>query len=436
MVDGDGHPHHALTVFYFQMQQGLSEGTTRTYLNALLPYFTYLSTDEWRRHRGDCWNSPPEAVRESVRDYLMQHLRCKARLHSTCEVISLTLQSPSTVRIFLSALKQFYIVACRGGWYEYPHPLTDAVAHLLQEVEQEERRVAGTRPRMPQTSGVEEPRQRHSSDNYFHLKEEEWIPHPIDDPHLHQHLLAGFKLANFCLRDQIVVRIAYESGARIREILQLTLGDWQTRGWNQEATTFSKGSRGRRVKVIRFSSETAKMLREYINTDRRALDSQQRRLEQLEKTDPLFFSQRRKPYDYEAFKPHWYALCATLRIDLNVHGLRHWYVTQAIRHICETAQAPDDIIRGKEDLVRYMAWRNPETLKAYEHFFQAERHAKIQDQLYQRFYERDMTYINEQRVDTQHGHVTRSKQGVPASPTQQQPSGWDMLLALGGTRDA
>jgi hypothetical protein len=100
------------------------------------------------------------------------------------------------------------------------------------------------------------------------------------------------------------------------------------------------------VKIVRFSSVTVKMLSEYINTDRRALDPHQRRLEHLADTDLVFSSQRRKPYDYEAFNPHWYALRRVVQLDLNIHSLRHWYVTQAIRHICETAKEPGDVVCG------------------------------------------------------------------------------------------
>ncbi len=304
VVDGDEIPPLHLTTFYQQMQQALSDGAARTYLNTLLPYFTYLATDEWRRHHGDQWDSPPEGVQESVRDYLVQHLHCRARLHSTYEVISLKCQSPSTARVFLSALKQFYHVACRAGWYHTEHPLTNPVDHLIQEVEQEERRAAGTRPRMSQESSVEEPRQQRClSENFFRLAEDEWVPQPIDNPLLHTQLLEGFKQAKLCLRDQIVVRIVFESGARVREILQLAVGDWRARVCNQEATAFAESSRGLRLKIVRFSSVTAKMLREYINTDRRAFDPQQRRLEHLADTDPVFSSQRRKSYDYEAFIP-------------------------------------------------------------------------------------------------------------------------------------
>lgn len=48
-------------------QRELTDGAARSYLNALLPYFTYLEVDGWRRRRGDRWDGPPEVVRESVR---------------------------------------------------------------------------------------------------------------------------------------------------------------------------------------------------------------------------------------------------------------------------------------------------------------------------------------------------------------------------------
>jgi hypothetical protein len=101
VVDCDGKPHLPLTQFYHDIQQALSGGTCRTYLHTLLPYFTYLSTDSWRRERGDRWDSEPAAVRESVRDYLMHQFGCKVRRHQTYEIVALTAHSPSTVRVFL-----------------------------------------------------------------------------------------------------------------------------------------------------------------------------------------------------------------------------------------------------------------------------------------------------------------------------------------------
>jgi integrase len=435
VVDGSGVPHLPLTLFYHETQRFLAEGTVKTYLATLLPYFDYLMTDTWRRERKDRWDSSPDAVRESVRDFLVEQLHCKAQPRETDQLVRLTGKSPSTVHVFLCALKQFYHLARRKKWYPYPHPLTDPTANLLQDIEAEERREAGHRPRMPQRSGVEEPRHRFLSDNYFKLVHETWQPHPIDDPQLHRVLRQGFPRAGLCLRDQLVVRIAYESGARIREILRLTIGDWRKRGGKQEAWAFSKGSHGRRVKVVRWSAETSRMLLAYVNTERMAIDRQSRRLDALDDGEPLFLSRRGNPYDYDSFKKHWYKLCAVLQLDLNIHALRHWFVTQEIRLICETAKEPGDIERGKEDLVRYMAWRSPETLQCYEHYFDEIRHAELQDRLHTRWSEDNARYAREHTDVSSARSPFGSTPSLPPGPTEPlmpTDQGWDSLLSLGG----
>jgi integrase len=440
VVDGNGLPHRPLTIFYHEVQQTFADGTARTYLNALLAYFTYLTTDTWRLRRQDRWDSPPNAVREAVRDYLVEHLHCKAQPKDTYQLVSLTVKSPNSVCVFLSALKQFYHVAKRCGWYSHPHPLTDPVAHLLREIEEEERWAAGQRPRMPQRSGVEEPKHPYTSENYFKLVNDHWTPQPIDDPDLHMLLRKGFQLVQLSLRDQLVVRMAYESGARIREILRLTVGDWRKRGAKQEAWTFSKGSHGRRVKVIRFGKETVKMLQVYMNTERINFDPHHRRLDRLDDADPLFLSSRGNPYDYDTFKKQWYKLCHALKIDLNIHALRHWYVTEEIRLMCESAKEPGDIVRGKEDLVRYMAWRSPDTLKSYEHYFDEIRHANIQDQLHAKWYEQDQRYEqacveNRAQVDPFPASISVPKKDSDAKSLESD-NGWSALLALGGAAHA
>jgi integrase len=379
-----------------------------------------------------------EAVQQSVHDYLVYQLACKVRWRETYEQVSLTARSPSTVRVFLSALKLFYLVMRRIKCYPYPHPLIDTATRLLQEVEEADTGADSPR-RMPQISGVEEPLPQRISENYFRLVEGDWIAQPIDDPALHKQLIKGFKKAGTCLRDQVVICMAYESGARIGEILRLTVGDWRGRGARQEALACSKGSRGRRIKTIRFSSTTAKMLLQYLNTGRAALDGAHHRLDELDNDDPLFLSRRRKPYSYEAFKPNWYKLCVAIGIDLNIHGLRHWYVTQEMRLICETTKSAGELKQKQEELVRYMAWRNPDTLKAYEHIFTEMRHADTQDQLHKRWYEQDLRYEQESGdLASCSFPVTEPRIGpVDGQDTaRQQPDGWGDFLALGGMTHA
>ncbi len=409
----------------------------------LLPYLTYLTTDEWRRQREDQWNSPPDTVQESIRDYLMYRLGCKVQPKSTYAYVKLTAQSPSTVRLFLAAIKQFYAVMIREGYYQQSNPLLDVTSRLVQEIEREE---SGGRHRMPQCSGVEEPPVKHFSENFFRLADDQWEVQPVDDPELGKKLVEGFTSAHLCLRDQVVVRLALETGARIREVLRLTVGDWRARGCNQEARACSKGSRGRRVKTLRFSSTTARMLRQYLNTDRVRLDLKQRRLDQLSDTDPLFLSQRRKPYDYEAFKRHWYKLCKAVGLDLNVHALRHWYTTQSMRLIAEEAKSSAEITLRKEALVRYMAWRHPETLNTYEKYFKGIQHYAIADEVHRRSEQETTAYVKRPKKKRQQTAKSRLEAGTMSPPSlRSQPltsednktassNGWAKLLALGGAR--
>ena len=432
VADGRGCPHLPLTRLYQRLLQELSRGAARTYLMALLPYFSFLEIDNWRRQRNDRWDSPPECVREAVRDYLLQHLHCKVRRHGAYELVALSAQSPSTVRVFLSALKWFYTSARYAGEYSHEHPLTNPVVHILHEADQEMETWTRARPKMPPESGVEEPRQKHSSDNYFRLVNQEWTPEPIDDPILHSRLVAGFAQAHLSRRDQIVIRMAYESGARITEILTLTVGDWRKRGAGREAAACNKGSHGRRVKVIRFSAETAKLLHGYVQEDRPRFDLLFQTFAQVRDQDPLFLSARRKPYGYAAFIPHWEQLCEVIGIDLNIHGLRHWHVSQMMRLIHEVAETPGEVERRKEEMVRYMAWRSPDTLKAYEHYFQAIHHAQMQDILHQQFDHKLKDYIEQaQRKKSSRPRKDRASTGREASTSHQEVS-WGDLLDFGG----
>lgn len=182
------------------------------------------------------------------------------------------------------------------------------------------------------------------------------------------------------------------------------------------------------------------MLQVYVNTERISFDPHHRRLDRLDDADPLFLSSRGNPYDYDTFKKHWYKLCHALKIDLNIHALRHWYVTEEIRLMCESAKEPGDIVRGKEDLMRYMAWRSPDTLKSYEHYFDEIRHANTQDQLHAKWYEQDQRYEqacveNRAQADPFPASVSVPKKGRDAKSLESDKGG-SALLALGGAAHA
>ena len=393
VFDREERLHLPLTVYARKVLSAGSAGTGRAYLNAVLPFFTYLETDSWQVRSGRTWDGPPDVVRQAVYDYLVQTMKCRVRQHRLrFQVVAITAGTKSTVRVFLSALKLFYRVMSGDGRYAHENPMVDLWS-LAAESDPDGDRMP---PRMPDISGVEEPRRtQRLSDSYFKMEGGEWIPQVVDDPTLPSRVLRGGRaLKNWGLREECITRILFESGGRISEVVGLTLGDWLARGGQQEASAFSKGSNGVRVKFLRFSADTAKLLQRYCDTERRQRDPDQLILAQHAArgkqrmvdltTVPLFLSIRGTALTPKTFRDHyWTTACEAAGIDADVHQARHWYVTMVVRHIYETAKTDGEVKRRLRELIEYMKWRRGwETIEAYEHYFDAARHAEIQDGLH------------------------------------------------------
>jgi integrase len=387
--------HLPLTQFAKDAHARVATSTALEYLRSLLQFFTDLDTR--RGGDGSWWKSPPAEVRRDVDDYLVRRLRCHVRAHRAgFQLVAITAGTRSTVRVFLSALKLFYRTMHSTGAYAFPNPLVEPVTGTAVQID--EGLDDGTWPRMPDISGVAAPRRKpRLSDSYFKLVGDAWLPQIVDDPSLPARVLAGGRcLPGWRLRDECVTRLLFESGGRVSEITGLTLADWVARGMLQEATTFSKGSRGVRVKFLRFSSDTAKLLRRYIDTERRPFDPRGLTCADLLRRDPppaadvlgapVFLTARRTPLTAKTYREHaWNPACAAAGIDADVHQARHWYVTMAVRQIYETATTDGAVPRRLRELIEYMKWRRGgQTLEAYEHYFDAVRHAEIQDRVHAR----------------------------------------------------
>jgi integrase len=266
----------------------------------------------------------------------------------------------------------------------------------------------------------------------------------VDDPTLPARVLDGGRLVGWHLREVCVARVLFESGGRISEVVGLTLGDWQARGLKQEASAFSKGSHGRRIKFLFFSANTAKLLRRYFDGERRTHDSGHRRLQdyvsaadqsagELSKV-PIFLSSQRTSLRANHFRDHfWSPACRAAGIDADVHQARHWYVTMAIRHIHETATTDAEIKRRSRELIAYMKWRRGwETIQAYDHYFDAERHAEVQDELHRRFEQSLASSLQEltrrQRVNGAGRPRSSSGRPVDVAPVDPETAFLERLL--------
>lgn len=391
----DEYLHFPLTTFASEALKRFGIGTTRTYVNAITPFFRWLETDEWQQQAVRHWDDASDQVRIAIQDYLIGTLKCKMKEHGAgFQLVYLTDGTRSTVRVFLSALKLFYRVMHSKEMYKYDDPLVDGISKSLSEIEDRIIQSDAT-PQMPQISGVVEPRKKQRlSDSYFKLSGDIWIPQVIDDPQLPARVFAGGRKIGWRLREQCITRILFESGGRISEVVGLTLGDWIARGGLQEAQAFSKGSHGRRVKFLRFSAITAKLLRRYFDTERRQIDPHNYNFNdylQLAKNKklplyevPMFLSQRKTMLNPKTFRDcYWNQGCQAAGIDADIHQCRHWYTTQAVRAIYETTHSDTEIQRRLRELIEYMSWRSgKETLEAYQHYFDPLRHAEVQNHLH------------------------------------------------------
>jgi hypothetical protein len=123
---------------------------------------------------------------------------------------------------------------------------------------------------------------------------------------------------------------------------------------------------------------------------------------------------------------YWVPACRAVDLDADPHQARHWYVTMAVRAIHETSNTESEIGRRIRELIEYMQWRGgEETMAAYDHYFDAVRHADIQDQLHERL-----------RIALKQGLVRRSSRApaLPAMPAKLASVDPDLafLRVLGG----
>lgn len=328
--------------------------TADKYLNVLLPFLTYL----WLRSPRLLYTAPPEQIRHHVRDYLREKLGCGVRPHRSGNFIVTvpTTVTQASVRLYLVALRRFYDCALLNGWYADLNPLLWQKRLVASELE--------FTPRMPPQSGMTlpEPKRGRVPATYFCLVTGDWNPQILDDPLLPKRLLAAFTYH----RDQLIARILFQSGARVGEVLALTLGDWRGCGLRDRALAMSKGSGGARVKEIWWSTETAYLLRRYVETDRRHCDPTGGGLDDLPDSAPLFVTDQGNAYHYRAFYYHWRQACAKAELRVHPHQARHWFVTMAL-HYLQTSLEGDQREAHREALIRYMSWKNPETLQAYDH---------------------------------------------------------------------
>jgi site-specific recombinase XerD len=392
VVRADGLPEVSLTVFANDLRQSLSDGSVRGYVREAVVFANWTLSDsvtaanQWRLY------GEPREVRNLLREYLTVVGECRINqrpdtLGLRVSYVNITDQTKINVRLLLASLKKLYDVLIDRDLYDYPNPLIhDDAALALAEFRRGEReafRAAAGRAPMPAVSGVDEPSgSLRLSQNYFRLVNREWKPKSIDDPNFPSQVYAAGQEIGWSLRELCAVRTLFESGARVSEVFDLTAADWSTSHFMNTFLAQNKGSHGCRVKTLVVSNPTAKLYRRYFDDDaagRCALDPGRLTLARLSSMlrSPtarlheirIYLTARGSPMSAKLFRDHyWKPALKRAGIDADPHLCRHWFVTNALRHIESVAKTEAELCRHKEELIQYMAWRSGErTLKAYEH---------------------------------------------------------------------
>jgi len=224
VFNASNEPFLPLTDFYDDVSRKISESSALSYLQCLLPFFSWLDKHSNYQGKRVQWIDSPEAIRIAVEDYLMDEMACKVREKDSFRFINRSNKSPNTVHRFLSALKSFYKSLITLRQYSYPNPLIDSHA-ILDDYKTNTEGVRENKPRMPAEAGTEDPLvHRRLTDSYFKLINEEWQPEIIDDPLLYHKVKQTGNHANWSLREKVtpVCYLRQEKGHL--KLLNLRLG--------------------------------------------------------------------------------------------------------------------------------------------------------------------------------------------------------------------
>ncbi|HDR7645688.1 TPA: site-specific integrase [Bacillus mycoides] len=390
-------PFLPLTEHYHDCIRKISKSSALSYVQCLLPFFTWL--DQYSNYQGERvkWDDPPDILRVAVEDYLMNEMACKVREKDTFRFVNRTNKSSNTVNRFLSALKSFYKSMIHLKQYKFLNPLIDSYA-ILNDYKSNIEGLRKGKPRMPSEAGTEDVTlHRRLTDSYFKLINEEWKPEIIGDIHLPYQVYRAGKKVNWSLREVVIARMLFETGARASEVIKLTIGDYRSRKSYQEANTFNKGSHGKRVKFLRFSKDTVKLLIKYINKERKKYDELQRSFDDLLNEEPIFLTELGTSFSYESWYYHWDKAMKECEIRLNPHKTRHWFVTSRLREIYNTSNTEAEIKQKKNELIKYIKWKDEETIKVYEHYFDEESHRKAHDGMLESMAEKEKEYMEQKK---------------------------------------
>jgi len=405
-VDQQGHLLVALTEWY-RVRSGQGPTSTRdTYLTCLLSFFTFLS------EKGCAWNAAPEQLRPALIDFYRERLGCLIRPDRGRERIEVlpTRDTPlqeSTLQVLRSALRDFYLVMRDERLYAFPNPLTSETLMHLKCLHEQAIVNAGA-PDHAGIRGETHQRSRRLPTAFIRYpKAREWEPDlrkELADVRagIHAVLDAMMESRDLSCREKIILELLRNTGARLHELVLLTVGGYRNQGIAGQAQVISKGSLGREIKTIYFvhHPKVMQLLAHYLEHVRPGWDTQRRkRLSGLESGEPLFLTERGTAYSVKSFYYHWYKHAPRFRslcpVTFSPHDIRHLFITEfliMLRQTCGAGTDHFDAERYQREREAFgstiMGWQSPHTIDVYDHSRDGEQTLHVLAMMQQRLAER------------------------------------------------
>lgn len=388
IVDEFGIPNIELMLYFKTIENNYSPKTIQTYLRELVSFINWSETDGIAVRQG--WNFMGHnlEVRELVSYFLKTQLKCSLQVRDDklgfeVQIIKRTQLAPKkSLNHLLAALTSFYRVMKKANLYHYENPMIGDNAKALIQAERYKKiatfkEVIGRSP-MPAASGVDSFQTQRLSAAYFRINgRNEWRPTIISDPLLQQSVLSAGESWGWNIREFALVHILFDTGCRVHEACEITIGDWQHSHFGREIRAINKGSFGVRTKNLYLSDRTVKILRKYVDTERYVVDKHGRKLRDLMNMPapmahetPLFLTSINTRFSEDYFRSHfWSPALLKAGIKLRIHQIRHWYVTMAIKNLKDISKSEEELEKNRHILRLLMSWKS-DMLSVYDHSIQ------------------------------------------------------------------
>ena len=434
IIDSTGLPVFFLCEWYRLQKERNPCRTPDTYLDMALPWAGFLL------RRGFAWNDPPDRVLAYLTEFFRDDVACLVSPDSKEDglYIQTTGSSPlskSSLGVLLAALTSLYDTLIAAGYYAYQNPLRSERMLALKREHIRQVKNAGA-PDHAGTRGEswQETNRAFPTNQFRQRRGKVWEPEVVLEPDAVQQQMRStidfmVKHATF-QRDQVILLLLRQTGARLSEVIEMTVDGYRNARHAGQALVKNKGSRGREEKTIYFTQSLDRYLLDYIRTERAKYDSHGRkRLEDLAAHDPLFLTRTGKPYTRSAFYYHWNKLFAPAQqqfkkgehVEFTPHDLRHLRVTRTVTNLRKEAQG-DRAVEAEllEGFQHVMDWRSPETMETYLKTMNKRKAIEtlLADEEQQEQHERDMQESMSQRpvegLPQARSHPQDSqKQGTP-----------------------